>query len=123
MYSCARMIDGLESSSRLFKAFADPVRLRILHLLSQADEICVCHLVEALELPQPTVSRHLAYLRKHGLIRASKSGLWVHYALATADTKFRRVVMACLQESLAGMHELERDCERLRWAVAHCGTK
>lgn len=111
---------SLEASTRLLKALADPVRLRILHLLSANDEICVCHLVEALKLPQPTVSRHLAYLRKHGVVTASKTGLWVHYALARADTSFQRAVMTCLQENLAGSDELERDDERLKWAVARC---
>jgi ArsR family transcriptional regulator len=60
--------DALADSTRLLKAFADPVRLRLLNLLSgDREEICVCHLHDALELSQPTVSRHLAYLRKHGL--------------------------------------------------------
>src|SRR5208337_2244819 len=59
---------GLDESTRMLKAFADPVRLRLLNLLGgEQEEVCVCHLHEALELPQPTVSRHLAYLRKHGL--------------------------------------------------------
>jgi ArsR family transcriptional regulator len=53
---------GLDESTNILKAFADPVRLRLLNLLSDDQEICVCHLHEALELPQPTVSRHLAYL-------------------------------------------------------------
>jgi ArsR family transcriptional regulator, arsenate/arsenite/antimonite-responsive transcriptional repressor len=66
----------LDISIELFKAFADPVRLRLLNLLA-AGEVCVCHLHEALELPQSTVSRHLAYLRKRGLVVARREGLWV----------------------------------------------
>ena len=71
----------LDESTRLLKAFADPVRLRLLSLLSGPGEVCVCHLHEALGLPQPTVSRHLAYLRKHKLVIGRKAGLWVHYQL------------------------------------------
>ena len=54
----------LTDAMGLFKAFAEPVRLRLLALLADGRELCVCHLYEALEIPQPTVSRHLAFLRK-----------------------------------------------------------
>ena len=74
---------SLLDSARLFKAFADPVRLRLLNLLAEDREVCVCHLHEGrFELPQPTVSRHLAYFRKSGLVAGRKEGLWVHYRLA-----------------------------------------
>ncbi len=83
---------ALDESTRLLKAFADPVRLRLLNLLSgDRDEICVCHLHEALGLPQPTVSRHLAYLRKHGLVAGRKEGLWVHYRLAKPKAGLHRI--------------------------------
>jgi ArsR family transcriptional regulator, arsenate/arsenite/antimonite-responsive transcriptional repressor len=52
----------------MFRAFSDPFRLRILSLI-QAGELCVCDLVEILELPQPTISRHLSYLRRAGLVK------------------------------------------------------
>lgn len=117
--SCAPA-NSLEASSHLLKAVADPIRLRILHLLLEADEICVCHIGEALELPQPTVSRHLAYLRKRGLVRGRRTGLWVYYALAKANTNFHRGVLACLQTCLAGLEELRGDRERLQSAVARC---
>ena len=66
---------GLDESTRTLKAFADPVRLRLLNLLSgEREEVCVCHLFEALGIPQPTVSRHLAYLRKHGLVVGARRG-------------------------------------------------
>ena len=74
----------LDVSIELFKAFADPVRLRLLNLLADG-EVCVCHLHEALELPQSTVSRHLAYLRKRGLVVDRREGLWVHYRLAKSN--------------------------------------
>jgi hypothetical protein len=64
----------LGASTRLLKALADPARLRLLNLLAGGREVCVCHLHEALELPQPMVSRHLAYLRKSGLVRRVSGG-------------------------------------------------
>ena len=115
IYKSAR---SLEESSQFLRALADPVRLRILHLLFENNDVCVCHIREALRLPQPTVSRHLAYLRKHGLVTASKAGLWVHYALAVGKTDFDRGVMASLQTLFAGVDELHEDCDRLRQAVA-----
>ncbi len=86
---------SLDQTTRLFKAFADPVRLRVLSLLDDR-EICVCHLHEALELPQPTVSRHLAYLRKLGLVVGRKEGLWVHYRLARPASVLHRRLLDCV---------------------------
>ena len=79
------MIGGMDKRlatlETLFKALADITRLRILGLLLDG-EVCVCHIHESLGLRQPKVSRHLAYLRRAGLVDAHKDGLWVHYRLA-----------------------------------------
>ncbi len=85
----AETIDG---SARLMKALSDPVRLRLLNLLA-GREVCVCHLHEALGLPQPTVSRHLASLRKSGLVAFRKDGLWVHYRLAPPRNDLHRAIL------------------------------
>lgn len=66
----------------LFKALSDPTRLRCIALLSLRDELCVCELTEALDLPQPKVSHHLAALRKAGLVTDRKEGLWIHYRIS-----------------------------------------
>jgi ArsR family transcriptional regulator, arsenate/arsenite/antimonite-responsive transcriptional repressor len=71
-------IDQLEV---VFKALADRTRLRILALLGN-DEVCVCHLHDTLGLPQPTVSRHLAYLRRSGLVDVRRDGVWMHYQIS-----------------------------------------
>ena len=73
-----RRILALES---LFKALADGTRLRILGLLLSG-EVCVCHIHESLKIPQPKASRHLAYLRRAGLVDTRRDGLWIHYRLA-----------------------------------------
>lgn len=67
-----------------FKALGDPVRVRLFHLLSLHEEVCVCRLTEAMELPQSTVSRHLAVLRHAGLVNTRRDGKWIHYRLAGA---------------------------------------
>ena len=71
-------VDELEN---VFKALADKTRLRILALLGN-NEVCVCHMHDTLGLPQPTVSRHLAYLRKSGLVAVRRDGVWMHYQLS-----------------------------------------
>ena len=97
----------------LFRAFADPTRLRILHLLVPG-ELCVCDLVTVLRLPQPKVSRHLAYLRKAGLVLARREGMWMHYQLAPAASPLHEKLMACLACCFAEFSELAADGERLR---------
>ena len=101
----------LESSARLFKAFSDPVRLRLLNLLSDR-EVCVCHLHAALALPQPTVSRHLASLRKAGIVVGRKEGLWVHYRLAKASSELHRRLLSCVG-SIVELETSRNDRERL----------
>ena len=71
-------VDRLEA---VFKALADKNRLRILALLGN-NEVCVCHIHDTLDLPQPTVSRHLAYLRRAGLVDVRRDGVWMHYQVA-----------------------------------------
>src|SRR5436190_3929850 len=79
----------------LFRAFSDRTRLRILYMLRDG-ELCVCHIVDVLGVPQPKASRHLAYLRKAGLVRARKQGQWSYYRLAPAGTAFHQKLLDCL---------------------------
>jgi ArsR family transcriptional regulator len=90
-----RTTDPLDGCIELFKAFADPVRVRLLNLLVDG-EVCVCHLHAALGLPQSTVSRHLAYLRKRGLVVGRKEGLWVHYRLAEPAGELHQTLLGCV---------------------------
>jgi ArsR family transcriptional regulator, arsenate/arsenite/antimonite-responsive transcriptional repressor len=104
--------DSLDVAVELFKAFADPVRVRLLNLLS-GGEVCVCHLHEALDLPQSTVSRHLAYLRKRGLVAGRKEGLWVHYRLARPTDALHRHLLGSLAACAKESDTLEQDRQRL----------
>ncbi len=63
------------------RALTDPTRLRILMLLLNEEELCVCHLTEILDIVQPKVSRHLAVLRENELLLDRRNGLWIHYRL------------------------------------------
>jgi len=104
--------DALDDSIELFKAFADPVRLRLLNLLAEG-EVCVCHLHEALELPQSTVSRHLAYLRKRGLVAGRREGLWVHYRLAKPAGELHRTLIGCVGACFKEIETLKQDRHKL----------
>ena len=102
----------LAALEHLFKALADRTRLRILSLL-QAGEICVCDIHGSLGLPQPTVSRHLAYLRKAGLVTGRKDGLWVHYRLAALPDPVAQTVVEAVNHALGHTDAGERDRRRL----------
>jgi ArsR family transcriptional regulator len=104
-----KRLDDLEG---IFKALADRTRLRILGLLS-AGEICVCDIHGSLGLPQPTVSRHLAYLRKSGLVAGRKDGLWVHYRLAALPDPVLQAVLDAVGHALGHLDARHRDRRRL----------
>jgi ArsR family transcriptional regulator len=99
------------SPDLLFRAFSDRTRLRILHLLRKG-EVCVGDLVKVLKVPQPTGSRHLAYLRRAGLVRARKQGLWMYYSLAPGRGSFHESLLACLEACLREVPELAGDEKR-----------
>jgi ArsR family transcriptional regulator, arsenate/arsenite/antimonite-responsive transcriptional repressor len=102
----------LASLETLFKALGDRTRLRILSLL-QAGEICVCDIHGSLDLPQPTVSRHLAYLRNAGLVVGRKEGLWVHYRLAPLADPVMQTMMEAVKHALGHVDGNEKDRRRL----------
>ena len=100
----------------LFKALADETRLRILHLIGD-HEVCVCFFVEALNVPQPKISRHLAYLRRVGLVDTRRDGKWIHYRIAKLAPKADRIV----KDALALTHELaDAKKDLARFEIACC---
>lgn len=101
------------SVDRMFRAFSDRTRLRILNLL-KLGEFCVCDLVSIIGIPQAKASRHLGYLRRAGLVLARKEGLWVHYQLAPAGGAFHRKMLECLNCCFQDVPELASDLERAR---------
>jgi ArsR family transcriptional regulator, arsenate/arsenite/antimonite-responsive transcriptional repressor len=100
------------SVDRMFRALADPTRLRILNLLLRG-ELCVCEIVGVLGVSQPTASRHLAYLRRAGLVLARKEGLWHYYKLTPPASPFHRRLIDCLSCCLDAVPQLQRDSKRL----------
>src|ERR1043166_7433403 len=94
-----------------FRALADRTRLRLLNLM-RTDEVCVCFFVEILKTKQPKISRHLAYLRRAGIVGVRREGQWMHYRLVEpADASAARVLSEVLSW-LANDQEMQRDRER-----------
>jgi ArsR family transcriptional regulator len=92
----------------VFKGFADPTRIRILSCLA-VGELCVCDLVDILRLPQPAVSRHLAYLRRMGLVEATRTSKFAHYRLAEAEHTVHQNLLNCVRSCFRGIASLDRE--------------
>lgn len=106
----------LSSLEAIFKALADTTRLRIVGLLL-AGEVCVCDIHDSLSLPQPKVSRHLAYLRRAGLVDARKDGLWVHYRLAALRDPVMQALLDAVGHAIGHLESGTRDRRRLATRV------
>ena len=99
---------GVAHLHALFRGFADPVRLRILNLLS-AGELCVCDLTEILGLPQSNVSRHLAYLRRARLVTTTQMGRFAHYRLSEPHGAVHRSLLNCVRSCFTGIPALDHE--------------
>jgi ArsR family transcriptional regulator len=98
------------------KALADPTRVRILGLLA-GGQVCVCHIHDALGIPQPTASRHLASLRKAGLVDSRRDGLWVHYSVANIEDEAIRTLVQTVTHCVGHADTIARDRKRLEAAT------
>jgi len=96
----------------LFAALADPTRLRLLNLIA-GREVCVCYLVEVLRQSQPKISRHLAYLRKAGVVAARREGKWMHYRIQQPADPAAASILAAALDSLQHDPEMQADLDRL----------
>lgn len=97
---------------RLFAAFADLTRLRLLNLMA-GREVCVCYFVEILKLGQPKISRHLAYLRSAGIVRARREGKWMHYKIQWPEDQAARSILGAVLATFAENAEMQKDLLRL----------
>jgi ArsR family transcriptional regulator len=110
-------LKGAADLAGVFRALADETRLRILALLRDG-EVCVCHIHGGLRLPQPTVSRHLAYLRKTGLVECRRQGLWMYYRLAVPKSPVMHQVLHSVLHALTHAEITSIDAGRLRKELA-----
>jgi ArsR family transcriptional regulator, arsenate/arsenite/antimonite-responsive transcriptional repressor len=96
----------------LFRALADTTRLRLLNLIAD-QEICVCYFVEILKISQPKISRHLAYLRKAGIVASRREGKWMHYRLTIPRDEVAARILRETLKHLRERPEMKRDVARL----------
>ena len=116
MSSCAKSPDLVP----LFAALADRTRLRLLNLIA-GREVCVCYLVEILRQGQPKISRHLAYLRKAGIVAARRDGKWMHYRVARPENAAVASILDAVFESFKSDREMQSDLARLSRACCEPG--
>lgn len=103
----------MDGDADLFQSLADPTRLRLLNLLAQVDEICVCELVDALELPQYNVSRHLQVLVHAGLLVDRRAGKWVYYRIARHLRPCQRALLRAVEQLRGEREDFRLDEGRL----------
>ena len=108
------MFRPMERTAEILKALADPTRLRIVSLLRHG-ELCVCDLMEALQIPQSTISRHLATLKNAGWVKARRSGKWMHYLLLESPSSLQMRIAGILKEELPTI-EISREDDRRYFA-------
>jgi len=103
----------MKKITQFFKSLSDPTRVRIVWLLQSGGELCVCDLMEVLDLPQSTVSRHLAYLRNAGLVTDQRKGVWMYYRLPEELTEFSAGIFNVLQPAANDSQQAVVDRQRL----------
>jgi ArsR family transcriptional regulator len=108
------------SIALLFKALADRTRLRLINLMGE-DEVCVCFFVEVLKTNQPKISRHLAYLRRAGVVSARREGKWIHYRIVEPRDAHAANIFREVRAWLANEPAMQGDRARLRKIC--CATK
>lgn len=105
--------------AQTLKALSDPIRLRIILLLQAEGELCVCDLMGVLKLPQSTVSRHLAYLKRSCWVDIRREGVWMHYTLSRNSCVLCRDILVTLANHAAALPEARADREALALFLKH----
>ena len=108
MDCCSKSLD----LANLFAALADTTRLRLLNLMVGRD-VCVCYFVEILGQSQPNISRHLAYLRKAGIVSARREGKWMHYSICSPTDAARASILTSVLAALKSDPQMRADLKRL----------
>lgn len=108
-----RYFGAMQTITELFKSLSDETRLRLLVLLQGGSEYCVCDLMNALDMPQSTVSRHLAYLKRNGWLQDRRGGVWMYYSLKKDMDAFLQAQLVLLINQLANNPVYRADKRRL----------
>ena len=106
-------LPSMQTTVEMFKSLADETRLRLLILLQGGNEYCVCDLMQALDMPHSTVSRHLAYLKRNGWLQDRRGGIWMYYSLKKEMDGFLQAQLILLINQLAENSVCRADKQRL----------
>ena len=104
----------MAATDTVFKALGDPTRIRIIEMLAQNGEMCVCKIFEQLDMTQPAVSHHLAKLRNAGLVNARKEGQWIHYSVNQVALDAAKAFLGDILRKLGTAPSAKRVCSNER---------
>ena len=104
----------MDDIAAIFQTLDDPTRLRILALLLEEDELCVCDITAVLQLPQSTVSRQLSLLKGAGWLKDRREGVWCFYSIARGLAPIQQFLLPVLRNFLLSSQRAQDDLERLR---------
>ena len=110
----------MKNAARTYKALADETRLRLLLLLLDNGELCICDLMNALDLPQSTVSRHVAYMKNAGWLNDRRGGVWMYYSIKPGLSSFMTTLATLTRDHLSSADPVSADRQRL---AAYLKTK
>lgn len=110
----ADIVPSMENIACIFQSLDDETRLRILALLLEEDELCVCDLVSVLQLPQSTVSRQLSLLKGAGWLKDRREGVWIHYSINRSLPPIQQFLIPVLRNFIPATTAARTDFERLR---------
>lgn len=108
----------MKQTAHLFKSLSEEIRIRILLLLHEQGELCICDLMAALDLPQSTVSRHVAYLKNAGWLNDRRGGIWMYYSLVDSLDTQRRSLLALIADTCRSLPDADQDRLRLQQYTA-----
>lgn len=108
----------MKQMARLFKSLSEEVRIRILLLLHEHGELCICDLMAALELPQSTVSRHVAYLKNAGWLDDRRGGIWMYYSLVNPLDNQQHSLVSLVVDACSNLPDVAQDRLRLQQYTA-----
>lgn len=110
----------MEKLALMFQSLDDPTRLRLLALLLEAEELCVCDLVAVLQLPQSTVSRQLSILKGAGWLKDRRVGVWIHYSISRDLAPVQQFLVPVLRNFLPVTETAAEDLRRLKERKGAC---
>ncbi len=106
-------LEGMFKLTSVFQSLEDDTRLRILALLMDAGELCVCDLIAILQLPQSTVSRHLSHLKNAGWLQDRRAGVWVYYSIVKQPGALQQALLPTLRTFLQQQEVVKQDLDSL----------